>query len=155
MDTPCKYKKPLFDPYFLAGRMLSAERPIIQVAWKRGMVSEKLSCCCNGFFGSCNEHIEFEVQVVLAILSIVLKGSSKKYSNGVLDPVGETILTGKTKAVGRVKVSFEQFGTSKLDALYYLPHVRYMENIDKLSGAFSLEWCPGTTYRNQNCISIK
>ena len=87
VDTTTKCEKLFFNPYFLAGCMLRTERGVISVSWEGGMVCENLSCLHNGFFGSRDDHIEVEVQIVLALFGIALKGSCKKHPNRDLNPV--------------------------------------------------------------------
>jgi len=153
MTSQCE--KPFFNPYLLTSNMLKTERGDISVSWEGGMVCKNLSCLRNGFLGGRNNHIEFEVQIVLGLFSIALEGGSKKHLNRNLDPVQETILSGQAEAVSRVKVSLEQFSGSKLDAWNNLPHMGHMENVQELFGMFSLEWCPCTGCHNPQSISIK
>ena len=86
------HEEPFFCPNLFAGVVLSAERLIVEVWWKEGMVCQTLPFQRNRFLSGGDNLIEIEGQNVLAIVGVLLEGRRKKRSNGSCYPVNERIL---------------------------------------------------------------
>ncbi len=89
MDATYEIEEPFLSPNSFAGLVLSAERFIVKVWWKGGIISKVLPFHHNGFLGSGNDYIDIIVQPLLP------KRSSKESLDRSRDPVKEMVFAGK------------------------------------------------------------
>jgi len=95
MDATYEIEEPFLSPNSFAGLVLSAERFIVKVWWKGGIISKVLLFHRNGFLGSGNDHIDIIVQPFCRIAVVLPKRSSKESLDRSRDPVKEMVFAGK------------------------------------------------------------
>ena len=137
-------EEPLLCPHLFAGGVLRTKWFVVEVRWKRGIVSESIALSRYGLSGRSNDHVEGKVQLFLwfAIWGIPLERGCEKRSNSSRDPIEKLVLAGKGKRVGWMEVEFKEFLARKVNPWLYIPHVGYMENIEELLTMVCMMWSP-------------
>ena len=118
-------EEPLLYPHLFAGGVLRTKWFVVEVRWKRGIVSKSIALSCYGLSGCSNDHVEGKVQLFLwfAIWGIPLKRRCEKHSNSSRDPIEKLVLVGKGKRVDWMEVEFKEFLARKVNPWLYIPHV--------------------------------